>query len=515
MGSANSTQSKPTITTSEKRAAMTTQTEDRPDAGAAAELLAQLHLRTSAARPSASITMDSLKTWEGDFAANPKHRLASTVLSKSAFADVLVRREAQLEAQQVFNVKLSTEGKPITNQKSSGRCWLFSATNYLRIILARKLDLDEFQFSQSYLYFYDSLSKANYFLENMLDLADTPLDDRLVQNLMSEPENDGGQWDMLVNLLDTFGLVPQAVYPESTNSSATGRLDGLLTAKLREYALELRTLHDAALKSLAETHEGRPYGERKALAAQSARKRKDEQLAEIYRILAITLGQPPKPDDKFVWEYYDKKSSKYHRVETTPKQFYKDVGVDVSQALSLVNDPRHEYKTLMTVDRLGNVWGGRPVKYVNADVDLLKETAVKLLKADTPVWFGCDVGKFSNTPLGIMSTKLWDFDEALGISLKMNKAQRLQTGESAMTHAMLLTAVNLDAEGKPTRWRVENSWGEEPGEKGYFVMTDDWFSEFVYQIVADRKYISKELADVFDHGKATVLPPWDPMGTLA
>lgn len=192
--------------------------------------------------------------------------------------------------------------------------------------------------------------------------------------------------DMLVNLLDTFGLVPQAVYPESTNSSATGRLDALLTAKLREYALELRTLHNAALKSLSETHEGRPYGERKALAAQSARKRKEEQLAEVYRILAITLGQPPKPDDKFVWEYYDKKSSKYHRIETTPKQFYKDVGVDVSQALSLVNDPRHEYKTLMTVDRLGNVWGGRPVKYINAEIDVLKETAVKLLKADIPVW---------------------------------------------------------------------------------------------------------------------------------
>ncbi|TKA53664.1 hypothetical protein B0A53_03706 [Rhodotorula sp. CCFEE 5036] len=513
MGSANSTPSKSATTATtntEKRPVMTvTQVEHRPDAAAAADLLAQLNLRTSSSRPSASITLDSLKAWEDDFASNPKHRLASTVLSKSAFADVLVRREAQREAQQVFNVKLSNEGKPITNQKSSGRCWLFSATNYLRVMLARKLDLDEFQFSQSYLFF------ANYFLENMLDLADTPLDDRLVQNLMSEPENDGGQWDMLVNLLDTFGLVPQAVYPESTNSSATGRLDALLTAKLREYALELRTLHDAALKSLSETREGRPYGERKALAAQSARKRKEEQLAEVYRILAITLGQPPKPDDKFVWEYYDKKSSKYHRIETTPKQFYKDVGVDVSQALSLVNDPRHEYKTLMTVDRLGNVWGGRPVKYINAEIDVLKETAVKLLKADIPVWFGCDVGKFSNTPLGIMSTKLWDFDEALGINLKMNKAQRLQTGESAMTHAMLLTAVNLDAEGKPTRWRVENSWGEEPGEKGYFVMTDDWFSEFVYQIVADRKYISKELTDVFDHGKATVLPPWDPMGTLA
>ncbi|BGP57195.1 bleomycin hydrolase [Rhodotorula sphaerocarpa] len=500
MGSASSTQKTPTTTTlNEKRPAMTTTTtstngEDRATTAAdAADMLKQLNLRNGSSRPSATITPDNLQAWEGDFASNPKHRLASTVLSKAAIADVLVRREAQLEAQQVFNVKLSTEGKPMTNQKSSGRCWQFSAFNYLRIMLARKLDLDEFQFSQAYSFFYDSLSKSNYFLENMLDLADQPLDDRLVQNLMSEPQNDGGQWDMLVNLLDMFGLVPQAVFPESTNSSATARVNSILTSKLREDAIELRSLHEAALRSLEETHKGRPLGERKALAAQAARKRKDEQLAEIYRILAITLGHPPKPDDTFVWEYYDKKASKFHRVESTPKQFYKDLGVDVAQALSLVNDPRHDYKSLLTVDRLGNVWGGRPVKYINVDVDVLKETAIKLLKADVPVWF----------------------DEALGIKLGMTKAQRLQTGESAMTHAMLLTAVNLDADGKPTRWRVENSWGEEPGDKGYFVMTDEWFSAFVYQIVADRKYISKELIDVFDHGEATVLPPWDPMGTLA
>ncbi|BGP26443.1 bleomycin hydrolase [Rhodotorula toruloides] len=483
----------------------------------AVDPLAQLSLRGSVtSRASPRVTSENLAAWEGDFASSPKHRLASTVLSKATLTDSLVRRDAQRDTQQVFNVKVNEGGLSITNQKSSGRCWLFSAANLLRIALARKLDLDDFQLSQSYLFFWDSLSKANYFLEQMLDLADSPLDDRVVQHMMTMPENDGGQWSMLDSLITTFGLVPQSIYPESFNSSNTGKLDALLTSKLREYALELRDLHAAAMRTLSELADGKSYGERKALAAQSARKKKEEQMSEVYRILAIALGQPPKPDDTFVWEYYSKKDKKYHRVETTPQKFYQLVGVDVSKALSLVNDPRHEYETLLSVDRLGNVWGGVPVKYVNVDIDVLKNTAIKLLKNDTPVWFGCDVGKFSSSPLGIMSTKLWDLDEGFGTSLAMTKAQRLETGDSAMTHAMLITAVHIDeTTGKPTRWRIENSWGPDVGEKGYFVMDDEWFSEYVYQVCADRKYVDSKLVDLFDKGKPIVLPPWDPMGTLA
>ncbi|GAA5969388.1 hypothetical protein JCM11641_008098 [Rhodosporidiobolus odoratus] len=486
----------------------------------AAELLAQLSLRSScnhASPAGATVTSDNLASWEGSFASNPKHRLASTVLAKNNLTEALVSREAQKHDQQVFNVKLSTEGNPVTNQKSSGRCWLFSSTNYLRIMIARKLDLDEFELSQSYLFFYDSLSKANYFLENMLDLAEEPLDDRTVQFLMDAPENDGGQWDMIVNLFSTFGLVPQSVFPESFNSSATGKLDTLLTTKLREYALELRDLHTSAMTTLADLREGKTHAELKALAVTSGRKRKEEQMSEIFRILAIALGQPPKPTDSFTWEYYSKKDKKYHSIESTPLEFYKKhCVVNVSTHLSLVNDPRHQYPSLLQVDRLGNVWGGQDVRYVNTSIDDLKATAIKLLKADVPVWFGCDVGKCSSSTLGIMDTALYSLDEGFGITLGMDKAQRLRTGDSCMTHAMLLTAVHVDEKtGKPVRWRVENSWGATACDKGYMLMSDDWFSEFVYQIVADRKYVPKNLVDVFDNGKATVLPPWDPMGTLA
>ncbi|GAA6046938.1 hypothetical protein JCM3770_003439 [Rhodotorula araucariae] len=513
MGSASSTPVSHS-TVSEKYAAATC---DRSPS--AADLLARLSLRASSGtspRASSGITSDNIAAWEDAFASNPKHRLASTVLSKANLTETLVRRDAQRDNKQVYNVKLSSEGNPVTNQKSSGRCWLFASTNYLRIMLSRKLDLDEFQLSQSYLFFYDALSKANFFLESMLELADTPVDDRTVQYLMTEPENDGGQWDMIVNLFETFGLVPQPVFPESFNSSNTGKLDTLLTSKLREYALELRELHSAAMTTLAELADGKSYRERFALASRSARRRKEEQMAEVFRILAIALGQPPKPNDQITWEYYSKRDSKYHEVKCTPLEFYRDhIAIRLASAFSLVNDPRHKYETAMTVSRLGNVWGGRPVKYVNVDVEVLKETAIKLLNKDLPVWFGCDVGKCSSSALGIMDTKLYDLDEGFGVSLKMSKAQRLATGDSAMTHAMLLTAVHLDEQGKPVRWRVENSWGADACDKGYMMMSDDWFSEYVYQVVADRKYIDKKLVDVFDHGEATVLPPWDPMGTLA
>lgn len=222
---------------------------------------------------------------------------------------------------QVYNVKLSEEATPITNQMSSGRCWLFAITNVIRTFTARKLDLGDFQYSQSFLFFYDSLSKANWFLEQMLDLADEPLDSRTVQYLLVSPENDGGQIQMAMNLVEKFGLVPQAVFVESHNSSNSSRLNSLLTSKLREYALDLRTAYADARASFDEGAP-RPEGEIRALSAAAARRLKDAQLEEIYRILAITLGAPPKPDEKFTWEYYDKKN-KFHRIESTPLDFAK------------------------------------------------------------------------------------------------------------------------------------------------------------------------------------------------
>ncbi|SCZ89346.1 BZ3500_MvSof-1268-A1-R1_Chr1-1g01121 [Microbotryum saponariae] len=481
----------------------------------AQQLLAQLSLGgSSKSKPAtAMMSIDSLRSWEKAFESNPKHKLAATFMHKNDFQTAMVQRKAVVSDQQVFNVTLSSENSTVANQKSSGRCWCFALCNVIRLAMQRKYNLEEFELSQSYLFFYDSLAKANWFLEQMLDLAEEDLDDRTVQYLMQAPENDGGQWDMAVNLVEHFGLVPQTVYPESFNSSSTGKLDDLLTSKLREYALELRELHANAMDCLGDITT-KSHGEKKALAAQSSRKRKEEQMEEIYRILAITLGTPPKPDEEFTWEYYDTKK-KYHSVTSTPKSFAKDYAlVDVSKAISLIHDPRNA-PGLYTVDRLGNVVGGRPVLYVNTEIEDLKNVAIKLLKNDTPVWFGCDVGKSSNTPLGLMDTKLFDLEEAFSTSLGMTKAQRLSTGDSAMTHAMVLTAVHLDANGKPVRWRVENSWSKEACTKGYMLMTDEWFTEHVFQVVADRSMVPKELVKVFEDDNRTVLPPWDPMGALA
>jgi len=318
---------------------------------------------------------------------------------------------------------------------------------------------------------------------------------------------------MATNLIETFGLVPQCIYPESWSSSNTSKLDSFLTSKLREYALELRELHASSLRSLSDL-EGKSFSEKREIAIQSARERKEELMEEVYRVLCITLGTPPKPDQKFVWEYYDT-AKKYHRVEATPLSFYNDYAtVDVGAVVSLINDPRNAYEELYTVQRLGNVWGARPVLYVNTEVQTLKDVAISLLKADVPVWFGCDVGKSSSSPLGIMDTKLYDMETAFGTKIGMSKAQRLMTGDSAMTHAMTLTAVQLDEAGKSIRWRVENSWSDTAGTKGYFLMSDQWFSEHVFQVVADRKYIPKHLLKVLDQTPIE-LPAWDPMGSLA
>ncbi|KAM0790648.1 hypothetical protein ACM66B_004508 [Microbotryomycetes sp. NB124-2] len=480
----------------------------------AADLLASLSLKDGGKAPAmAAVTLDQIADWDKQALATPQARLAQTTLHKADILTSMVNRQATVAASHIFNVKLSCENDLVSNQKSSGRCWLFAMCNTIRLQMTRKYNLEGFELSQAYLFFYDSLSKANWMLENILDLAEEDLDSRIVQYLLSMPENDGGQYSMAQNLVEQFGLVPMSVFPESFNSSNTSKLDNILTSKLRQYALELRSLYASSMRSLEDVHT-KSVTEKRAIAQQSARQHKDKCLAEIYRILAITLGKPPQPDEEITWEYYDK-NKKFHCVKTTPKKFVKDYClVDVSRGISLVHDPRNEHG-LYTVDRLGNVWGGKPVLYVNTSIEDLKQVAITLLKQDTPVWFGCDVGKSSSSALGILDTNLYDLEECFSTSVKMTKAERLRTGDSEMTHAMVLTAVHLDDEGKPVRWRVENSWSADSCFKGYFTMTDEWFSMNVYQVVADRDMVPRTLRKVFDEGKPTKLPAWDPMGSLA
>lgn len=455
-----------------------------------------------------SLSLESVSNWEAAAAASAKTRLARAILSHSNLSNTLVRRQALVTDVHVFNNELDFKTSPITNQKSSGRCWLFATTNVLRYEIMKKLNLKEFQLSQSYLFFWDKLNKANYYLELSIQEADRPLDDRLINHLSSDLISDGGQWDMVVNLLENYGVVPQTVYPESAHSSLSGPLNKLLKTKLREHALVLRDLSSSL----------RGTGLSESNIVATLRSKKEELLGEVYSVMTATLGVPPQPTEKFVWDYYDK-DGKTGRWEGTAKQFYESFTnkhYPASDSFSLINDPRNSYSKLYTVDKLGNVWGGRPVLYVNTEIENLKGAVVKTLKTGQPVFFGCDVGQFSESSSGIMDTELFEYENAFDISLSLSKADRLRTNESAMTHAMVISGVHLDPQsGKPLRYKVENSWGEGSGEKGFFVMTDRWFDEFVYQVVVPKALAPKELVKVFESGDKIVLSPWDPMGSLA
>lgn len=368
----------------------------------------------------------------------------------------------------------------------------------------KKHNLKTFELSQAYLYFWDQLEKSNYFLESILATADQPLDGRLLEKLQEGPVGDGGQWDMAANIVKKYGLVPHDLYPDSAQAMSSGAMGTLLRSKLREDAVMLRKLKksSAMSESISEAKEG--------------------MMREIHLILTLMLGPPPKPNDEFTWEHYTPEG-KYAKITSTPLKFASELsststvracgGADVNRLFSLVNDPRNEFESLLTVDKLGNVWNGRPVTYVNSKISTLKHAAAAQIKAGIPVFFGCDVGKFSDSQAGIMDTKLYDYELGFNVRLGMTKAQRLMTRESAMTHAMVLTAVQVE-DGKSVRWRVENSWSDAAGDKGYFVMSDDWFDEFVYQVVVDPKFVSQETRDVLKQ-KPKVLPLWDPMGALA
>ncbi|KAI8992984.1 peptidase C1B bleomycin hydrolase [Trametes punicea] len=456
-----------------------------------------------------ALSLSNVNAWEEAVEKSPKLQLARTILNHSNIRESLLSRSARIADARVFNVELDFETAPITNQRSSGRCWLFATTNVLRYNVMKKLNLSDFQLSQAYLFFWDKLNKSNYYLELSIQHADLPVDDRLLDYLSDELISDGGQWDMVVNLLETYGVVPQPIYPESLHSSLSSPINTLLKTKLREHALILRNL-SASLRA-------NPAFSEEAILT-TLRSKKEELLKEVYIVMTATLGVPPKPSTKFTWDYYDK-DGKPGSWTGTPQEFYKAFAYDKyspADSFSLINDPRNAYGKLYTVDKLGNLWGGRPVLYVNTEIENLKNAVVKQLKVGHPVFFGCDVGQFSDRQLGIMDPALFEYEATFDIKFGLTKADRLQTNESSMTHAMVISGVHLDPKtGRPVRYKVENSWGDAVGDKGYFVMTDAWFEQFVYQVVIPKALAPKELVKVFEAGEKEVLPPWDPMGSLA
>lgn len=339
---------------------------------------------------------------------------------------------------------------------------------------------------------------------NMIELVDEPLDSRLMSFLNSDPIGDGGQWDMAYNLVHKYGVVPQTLYPDAFSASSSARMGWLITAKLREYAFEIRAA-------------ARPKDGVAPASVERLRKMKAKYMREIYRTLCTTLGTPPKADEKFTWEYYDADKN-YHSWTGTPLEFYAKFcvrkGMDPKDSFSLINDPRNPYEKHYTVKRLGNVLEAPRVKYVNAPIEVLEDAVIAGIKANTPLFYGCDVGKFSSRDKGIMDTAIFDIPVAYGYEYGMDKAQRLISGESAATHAMVITAVHVGPDGRPVRYKVENSWSDTSGEKGWWMMSADWFRQYVYQVVVPRSIVDKKWAAVLDQ-KPTEFEPWDPMGALA
>ncbi|KAF2726008.1 peptidase C1B, bleomycin hydrolase [Polychaeton citri CBS 116435] len=445
-----------------------------------------------------TISAPATSSYVTELLTSSKNRLALSALSTANPALVLEEPSAIISDTQTFNVKIPHEGSPVTNQRSSGRCWIFAACNVFRIQLAQKYNLDKLELSQSYLFFWDKVEKANWFLESIVETAEEEdLDGRLVQALLASPVGDGGQWDMIINLVEKYGVIPQTLYPDSWNAQNSSTMDRLLTSFLREAGLKLRSLKTSATVSTDDILE-----------------EKEKMLQAVIRIATLCLGPPPAADKPFTWEFYDK-TGNFHLVATTPLDFAEPLAV--KNTVSLVNDPRNNYLSLLTVSYLGNVWGGRPITYVNVSMDVMKAACIKTLQAGLPIFFGSDVGKMSDSSKGILDPKLTNYP--LGFSIPapaITKAQRLQTGESQMTHAMVLTAVHLCPKtGKPLRWRIENSWSDAAGSQGYFVMTDAWMDEFVYQAVVKEEFISKAVKEVAKKGEKKVLPLWDPMGALA
>ena len=443
-----------------------------------------------------SISAESLKNFQHDLHSQAKHRVIGRTVAKNGILASSYDLDAVTDdLNRTFSIDLNV-GK-VADQKRSGRCWMFAALNTMRHAMKAKFNLEpDFELSQNYTFFWDKLEKANYFYENVLKTADLPTSDRKVSWLMTTPQQDGGQWDMMMGIIEKYGVVPKSVMPETYNSSSSSEFNSTLNLKLRKDAVELREL----VSSKA--------------GADEIQTVKNRMLTEVYRILTYSFGEPPA---KFDFEYRDKDKNYHIDRDITPKEFFdKYIGWNLEDYVSIINAPTADkpYNHLYTIDMLGNIVGGRQIRHLNVDMKTFREIAIKQLQSGESVWFGSDVGKSSDRKKGIMDTRLYNEDELFDVDLSMSKAERLDYGQSLMTHAMVLTGVDL-VDGQPTKWKVENSWGDKVGDKGFFVMSDDWMEEYCYQVVVNKKFLPEELQKVFETEEPKVLAPWDPMGALA
>ena len=408
-----------------------------------------------------------------------------------------------------FSDRVKTKGH--TDQKSSGRCWLFTGLNVLRAKMITQHDLGSFTFSQNYVFFYDQLEKANLFLQGIIDTRKLPDDDREVDWLFSNPIGDGGQFTGVSNLITKYGVVPSEVMPETFCANNTAQMRTQIATKLREDGLRLRQAYKKAMTipDGKRYQKGNLKKERKdAAALENLEKMKIEQLKEIYHILALCLGVPP---TEFEWTRYNSKGEFVSTKTYTPKSFYDEfVGADLEGGYIMVmNDPCREYFKTYEIQYDRHVYDGDNWVYLNLPIDRIKEMAIASIKDDTAMYFSCDVGKFFNRSNGVLDVNNFNYADLMGVEFGMDKKERVQTHASGSSHAMTLIAVDLK-DGKPVKWMVENSWGPTSGYNGDLIMTDEWFDEYMFRLVVEKKYVPAYILSLMDQ-KPTLLPAWDPM----
>ena len=428
------------------------------------------------------------------FEENAKYRAIENAVTHNGLLKSLETRQSAVDNDYAFSIDLTKD--EVSNQKASGRCWMFAALNTFRHKLISEFKLENFELSQAHTFFWDKYEKSNWFLEQIIATASESTESRKVKFLLDTPQQDGGQWDMVVSLFEKYGVVPKSVYPESVASSNSRELNQYLNKLLRQDAQILRDLINSGADEAA------------------VQAKKEELLQEIFNFLAMTLGLPPR---QFDFAFRDKDNAYHVEKDITPQAFFeKYVGLKLSDYVSVINAPTADkpFGKSYTVELLGNVVGSRPVKYINLEMDRFKELAIAQLQSGETVWFGSDVGQSSDRQAGIMATNTYDFASSMDIHLTQDKAGRLDYSESLMTHAMVLTGVDLDADGKSLNWKVENSWGDKVGQKGYFVSSDSWMDEYTYQIVVRKDLLTEEELKAYE-AEPQVLAPWDPMGALA
>jgi bleomycin hydrolase len=439
-----------------------------------------------AAEPEGGLSPDQLRTLMQSVRLDAPTRAAMNAVTNNDIKDLALNREITATSDDVFSFSLPTKG--ITNQENTGRCWLFAGMNMLRQGVVKRYKLEDFELSQSYLAFWDRLEKSNVFLEFIIETRGRELFDREVDHMLDDPVSDGGYWGYVVGLVEKYGVVPKKFMGETKSSANTERMDGVFHSLL---------LRDAAvLRELAA--QGR--------SLEALREEKMKMLRDVMRLLVINYGEPP---GEFLWRVASDSGVVTESHTYTPQQFYHEViSTDLADYVSLADFPVHPYQQHYSV-RLTKAMADKPdIDFVNVDIKRMKEIALAALLDSQRVWFGCDMGFDVSGKKGLMVKGLVDYESLFGVPLGMTKVQRLNYRHSSSNHAMVLVGVDM-VDGKPRRWRVENSWGDDRGDKGFFTMSDDWFDDYLLNVIVPRKYVPKDLLTVLDR-PPTELPVWDP-----